>query len=711
MPDLSFSELTFLNASKAQPESHVVLENKKSKRKAVDRDDELSRFFAPTGAPANKGRQGHTKENRRMQHDREHREELRHHEIQSSMKTSPAAAAGLPDRPFLGFGEPGPRPPSLLDTNETPCSIISSVPRTVDASTSHSTSYFTWSRSSVTETGFINRIPNHSTTVSPSKAEAPSRSKKKNVSTLSKITPQPSQGATAVGTARKLQAIKSKDPKYQMYGALENQPDENIVDSLSPRTIPVSEDERDELKSILARRSQEFDLRPLKDKDGGDKSSDVLKLKTRGPPVVMEGTEALTAVLDSWFEKHERRFVRLATARTDSPDQSQGHKEVQETPPGAEQSQNAPVENGKFIEMRPVQESREHPSESLSRLQAPKPSSSKKQQDDHGGHSPHISPQKSRDPQVENPMNVRQNAAKLQGAHDSPRTFETDHQGMPCDLNQFPKKIRSAEASVNPQMCPRVPTAPNTSNWHPQASAFSITEQWGLPQTLYGQHPAGGLDHEFPNRNFRNITLLYPEAPDMQRAYFPVEPNLNYSQTEYIKPCPHTVSFGGRYPNSNTESSELAVWRESAFVRDYEQHSQEAVMQKGFNDDQEMYHGDSHDGASSQHKEVQESYPENECIYSDRQLDYATPKHSHSSYKSPNYPFEDMAIIDGRSYDKGGPYLQEPFGCLRFTDTLRLRLRDPRSTKRLFRPREVPIASLDEMEVAIPADFWRPTLC
>ena len=717
MPDLSFSELTFLNASKAQPVNHAVPENRKSRKKDVDRDEELSRFFASTGAPTNRGRQGHTNEERRTRHDREQQEVPRYQELQSSVETSPAAAAGLPDRPFLGFGEPGPRPPSLLDPNEIPPSITSSTRKTADASASHSTSYFTWSRSSATDRGFINRIPHHSTVVSPLKDKAHPRSNDKSTSTSSKVTPQQSRGGVNVDTTRRHRVRKSNNLRYQMYGALHDKPDESIVNLPSPKIIPVSADERDELKSILARRSREFDLRISRTKDDrnrGSNSSNIPLRKSRGPPVVMEGTEALTAVLDNWFEKHERRFVRLATARTNSPDQDQDPKEVQEVSLGANTSQDTLGEGRKLVRTGPVQESGEHPKDSPSNLQpSPNPGAAQKSQDKLGNRFPHdSSPNSPPEPQAEKPVNdTQQDGGRLQDTRNSKKAFGTDHREMPLDANLSSEKMQSSKmTSVNPRMCPPYPTVPNRYNWRPQPSAFSTTEQWIQPRTLYGQHLAEDFDHGSPARNAENIAHTYSEAPDVHQAYSAFDPNLHYFRSEYIESCSNTADSDNRFPDSNTRAGGPAKWNGSAFAYDNEQHPQENALRTRFDVDQELYHGDYYECASSRYDDVQDPNLANERVYLDRQTDYPTPEHSHSPYKSPNCLSEKIAFIDGRDYDSAGPHFQEPPQPLRCADSPRILRKTPRSTGRLFRPREVPVASLDEMKVAIPSDFWRPAL-
>ena len=726
MPDLSFSELTFLNTSKAQSGNHMAPENKKTKKKDVNRDEELSRFFESTGVPTNRGRQGHTREFRSTRYDHE-RLESGHRKIQSSMETSPAAAAGLPDRPFLGFGEPGPRPPSLLDPNEIPPSINSSARRAADAdaSTSRSTSYFTWSRSSATERGFINRIPHHSTVVSPSKAEKPLQPDDKIASTPSKSTLQQYRVSTEIGIARKRREIVNTDPKHQMYGALRENPNESMANSLSPRSIPASEDERAERKTILARRSREFDRRILKNKDGGTKSSGNFSVpvrKSRGPPVVMEGTEALTAVLDSWFEKHERRFVRLATARTDSPDQSQGRKEAQGLPSAEENPQDDAMAENSALVTRPVPNSREHSTGSPSRLQrSPKPESANKQPDDDRDDSPHASPKSPAyqaeelvTTQTDEPVSTRHDEPKLRDRNDSTRTAGTDYEKMSCSADQFPEKTQSPNmTSVNPQMRPRCLTAPSTHDWHLQTLPFSTTAQQDQPQTIYGQHIAGGFARAYPDQYDQNLAYAYSETLDAQYACSPFDPNLNYVHSEYIESDPQRTDFGGRYQGGNAKPGRPITWRGSASSRDCEQHLHEDVLRKGFDNGQEMHHGNHHGEAWLHYKDVEKPSDDNERLYLVHQTDYTTPEHSrsHSSYmKSPSYLSEKTATTSKGDFTGGGPYPQEPFESPGSANTLRIQFRAPRSTERLFRPRGGLTGSLDELEVPLPSDFWRPAL-
>ncbi|KAL8832901.1 MAG: hypothetical protein Q9170_004681 [Blastenia crenularia] len=136
LPDLTFSELNFLNHRRAQPEEALRSQGEKSRRKkdkAADTEAEISRYFASSkelraGEGAGKETSSDRRRNRVIDETYEQR-------------TSSLPPIDLPQKPFLGFGGCGPgyNSPiaSVLGTDLPPHEHLSN----------RSTSYFTWSQS------------------------------------------------------------------------------------------------------------------------------------------------------------------------------------------------------------------------------------------------------------------------------------------------------------------------------------------------------------------------------------------------------------------------------------------------------------------------------------------------------------------------------------------------------------------------------------
>ena len=141
MPDLAFSEMTFLTSRRERPkDSFEDTSNRPSDKKkqwkstkALDTEAEFSRYFtsakpASLGVTSPHGQRG--QQNRRRTRDHE----------------SPQAYVDLPDRPFLGFGSCGPNTsisPAKIAINTGSRGLRSGDTR----SSTRSTSYLTWSQS------------------------------------------------------------------------------------------------------------------------------------------------------------------------------------------------------------------------------------------------------------------------------------------------------------------------------------------------------------------------------------------------------------------------------------------------------------------------------------------------------------------------------------------------------------------------------------
>ena len=104
---MSFSEVKFLNTHRDRPEDKILDGKRREgrrKTKALDDEEELSRFFAAKEPPQhNVSRISH----RADQKPRDHRPSRNHHRIPSSAISS-VTLAELPGRPFLGFDRRGP---------------------------------------------------------------------------------------------------------------------------------------------------------------------------------------------------------------------------------------------------------------------------------------------------------------------------------------------------------------------------------------------------------------------------------------------------------------------------------------------------------------------------------------------------------------------------------------------------------------------------
>ena len=151
VPDLAFSEMTFLTSRQERPKdsfehsSNKLSDTKKRPvlTKAADTEAEFSRYFLSAKSPS-------------LDVTTSHRQRDRQDRRQSQDHGSPQALVDLPERPFLGFGSCGPNttmsPAKSLDDTDS-----RSLGRGVSRSPTASTSYLTWSESR----GASNASPPH----------------------------------------------------------------------------------------------------------------------------------------------------------------------------------------------------------------------------------------------------------------------------------------------------------------------------------------------------------------------------------------------------------------------------------------------------------------------------------------------------------------------------------------------------------------------
>ena len=154
MPDLAFSEMTFLttrrerSANETQTTDTIKEHNRQKKKRAVDVEDEISRFFTQNKPPIieKENNDGTLRQLKAAQSLRFHRERHDKHLGTADSSKSPME---LPDTPFLGFGKRGPQPPSPTRKEGTfrPSTEISMPRNVTSVSPSLSTSYYTWSQS------------------------------------------------------------------------------------------------------------------------------------------------------------------------------------------------------------------------------------------------------------------------------------------------------------------------------------------------------------------------------------------------------------------------------------------------------------------------------------------------------------------------------------------------------------------------------------
>ena len=141
MPDLAFSELTFLNSRRAKPDEAATAPDKhaskyKKRRKSskeIDTDAKISRFFI-----ASKAADHNAKEH-------EHRPRQQSFPTDPRDRDVPSPIVDLPPTPFLGFGSCGANSISPSKVLDSPA--MKDLEKRLQRSPTHSTNYLTWSQS------------------------------------------------------------------------------------------------------------------------------------------------------------------------------------------------------------------------------------------------------------------------------------------------------------------------------------------------------------------------------------------------------------------------------------------------------------------------------------------------------------------------------------------------------------------------------------
>ncbi|KAI4281832.1 MAG: hypothetical protein L6R38_003386 [Xanthoria sp. 2 TBL-2021] len=144
LPDLTFSEVNFLNHGRGNQEDNVWSKTKSKRRKeakAADAEAEFSRFFA-----SSKDR------SRAAIRTIEHGSKVkgrRSVEVTEEQDQSSLPPVDLPEKPFLGFGSCGPGHDSpVMPSRSTIPNDYNRLSPTHRSLSNRSTTYFTWSRSS-----------------------------------------------------------------------------------------------------------------------------------------------------------------------------------------------------------------------------------------------------------------------------------------------------------------------------------------------------------------------------------------------------------------------------------------------------------------------------------------------------------------------------------------------------------------------------------
>ena len=141
VPDLAFSEMTFLTSRREKPKgsfedsSNKFWDTKKRQvsTKVADTEAEFSRYFLSTKSP-------------NLDVTASHRQRDQQDRRQSQDHGSPQALVDLPERPFLGFGSCGPNT-TISSAKSLDNTDSRSLGRGVSRSPTASTGYLTWSES------------------------------------------------------------------------------------------------------------------------------------------------------------------------------------------------------------------------------------------------------------------------------------------------------------------------------------------------------------------------------------------------------------------------------------------------------------------------------------------------------------------------------------------------------------------------------------
>lgn len=170
VPDLSFSELTFLSTrrDRGRENEQEVNRNKRGRKgKAADAEDEISRFFTtarlPTAESDGEVHQSRLKGQGVVKDCRcgTSKKKGRASSVNSSGLPKSIATADLPGKPFLGFGNRGQRPLTTAYVHEhsSDTSAARSPVCVLNESTVRASSHFTWSRSGIASHGSGNDGP------------------------------------------------------------------------------------------------------------------------------------------------------------------------------------------------------------------------------------------------------------------------------------------------------------------------------------------------------------------------------------------------------------------------------------------------------------------------------------------------------------------------------------------------------------------------
>ena len=140
--------MTFLNTRRDQPGNSIQpvdAKRKRTKHKTVDTEEAISRFFASTRAPLMEkySNESNIAQNVALADANLSR---KRQERYSSTGPSLIPSIDLPDKPFLGFGERGPRPASPLEYHDN-VSKMTHRHRHSGSFSPRPTSYYSWSQS------------------------------------------------------------------------------------------------------------------------------------------------------------------------------------------------------------------------------------------------------------------------------------------------------------------------------------------------------------------------------------------------------------------------------------------------------------------------------------------------------------------------------------------------------------------------------------
>ena len=156
--------MTFLRTRRDRDRETEVITNRNKRRrkdKTADAEEEISRFFTSARVPTAEGDaeicrtrshgQGAVTDSRRRRSENKRCASS----VNSSALPESIAAADLPGRPFLGFGNRGSRPlsPTCVHENTSDTFAAKSPVRNLSVSTVQARSHFTWSRSPAASRG------------------------------------------------------------------------------------------------------------------------------------------------------------------------------------------------------------------------------------------------------------------------------------------------------------------------------------------------------------------------------------------------------------------------------------------------------------------------------------------------------------------------------------------------------------------------------